>query len=181
MLVSMNVFFDHTTYPPLFIRLKPSTVVAGEIGAFAMQNFKLGEVVVKSEWFQDDNIMSIEEYNKLDPDRHELLKAHSTIVDDKLFIQADLNFLRPINYFNHSCSPNIGFDEQDNYVAITPIKKGEEFLLDYSFLNTNPDYRMECRCGSAACRRIITGTEWQNADFVARNRNYFASTVRVKV
>lgn len=177
----MTKFFNSNNYPKVFVRLKPSKTVRGEIGAFAMREFKGGEIIVKSSEFEDDNIMSVEEYNKLDEDTHNLVKAHSTIVEDKLFVQANLNFLRPINYFNHSCDPNVGFDSHDNYVAIKHIAKGDEFLLDYSFLNTNPDYQIECCCGSPNCRHLITGSEWKNQEFVNKNFTHFASTIRDRI
>jgi SET domain-containing protein len=122
--------------------------------------------------------MSVDEYNKLDKDTKELVRAHSTITIDKLFIPQNINKIRPINYFNHSCEPNIGFDSNDNYIAIKDISYGDEFLLDYSFLNTNPDYEMKCFCGSKNCRKVITGNEWKNKEFVNKFGKYFASTMK---
>jgi uncharacterized protein len=174
----MSTTFNHTNYPKATIRLKPSKIVKDGIGAFAQKSFKKGEVVVKFEEFEDDNVMSVEEYNKLDKETKELVKAHSTIEIDKLYIPANLNHIKPINYFNHSCNPNIGFDENDNYVAIKNIAKGAELLLDYSFLNSNPDYKMKCSCGSKNCRKVVTGNEWKNKDFVKKSSKYFVSSLR---
>ena len=170
--------FTHTSYPKPFIRLRPSTVVKGEIGAFAMKSFKKGEVIVLSKLFEDNNVMSVKEYDRLNPETKDLVKAHSTITIDKVFMPANLNLLRPINYFNHSCDPNTGFDLRDNYIAIKNIPRGTEFLLDYSFLNTNPNYMMNCRCGSKNCRKKVTGNEWKNEKFVQKNRRYLYSDLR---
>lgn len=176
--MSTPVEFTHQTYPKPFIRLKPSEIVRGEIGAFAMMDFNAGDIIVRSVDFEDDNIMRVEEYDKLEPDLKELVMAHSTIMEDILYLPHDINFLRPINYFNHSCDPNTGFDADDNYVAIHPIRKDEEFSLDYSFLNTNQDYVLICHCGTPQCRRSVTGSEWKNPQFVKEREQYFASTVR---
>jgi hypothetical protein len=165
-------------YPQPFIRLRPSKKIKGEIGAFALKSFKKGQIVVAAADFEDGNTMSIIEYNKLSKDAYELVKAHSTITPDTVFLPKNLNYLRPINYFNHSCDPNIGFDKHDNYVALKNIKRNDEFLLDYSFLNTNPDYKIKCRCASKKCRKIITGNEWRNEIFWKKNNAYFASTLR---
>jgi uncharacterized protein len=170
--------FNHTNYPKATIRLKPSKVVKGGVGAFTQKNFKKGEIVVNSEEFEDDNVMSVDEYNKLDKETKELVKAHSTIEIDKLYIPANLNHIKPINYFNHSCNPNIGFDSDDNYVAIKNISKGAELLLDYSFLNSNSDYKMKCSCGSKNCRKVITGNEWKNKKFTEKNKKHFVSSLR---
>jgi hypothetical protein len=166
------------TFPKIRIILKPSKIILGEVGAYAMINFKKDDVVVLAEEFQDNNTMTINEYNKLDRVIKKLVKAHSTITKDLLYLPFDFNFLRPMNYFNHSCEPNIGFNSNDDYVAIKNIKKGSELLLDYSYLNTNPDYKITCLCKSKKCRKIITGNEWKNSDFVKKNNQYFASTVR---
>ena len=174
----MTRIFNHYDYPEVFIRLMPSGMLPGQVGAFAMKAFKAGEVVVDGQLFEDDNIMSIEEYRLLDDVRKEMLKAHSTITPDKLFIPANLNYLKTINYFNHSCDANVGFDENDSYVATRDVPKNSEFTLDYSFLNTNPDYCMECKCGSSLCRKVITGNDWKNPAFVERYGKYFASTLR---
>jgi len=152
--------FDHTTYPKAFVRIRPSKLIKGQVGAFALRSFQRGEVIVKASEFQDDNVMDVDEYKKLDEDTKALVKAHSTITAEVLYIPANINHIKPINFFNHSCKPNVGFDSEDNYVAIKAIRKGAEFLLDYSFLNSNPHYKMRCSCGATNCRGTITGNEW---------------------
>ncbi len=170
--------FNHENYPEPFIRLKPSKTVAGEIGAFALKAFKKGDILVNSADFEDGNIMSIDEYKKLSDITREMLFAHSTMTPTKLFIPKDLNFIKPINYFNHSCEANTGFDLSDNYVATKDISVGDEFLLDYSLLNTNPEFQFECKCGTTTCRKVITGNEWRNDEYWKKNLPYFASTIR---
>ena len=170
--------FDHNTYPKAWVKIRPSQIVVGEVGAFALRDFKKDEVIVRSEEFEDNNVMSIKEYNKLDKYTKELVKAHSTITVDTVFMPANINYIRPINYWNHSCDPNTGFNERGDYIAMRDISKGEEFFLDYSFLNTNPDYTMLCRCNSKNCRKIITGNEWKNSDFVNKNYSYLYSGVK---
>ena len=170
--------FDHTTYPKAFIRVQPSKLIKGQVGAFALKRFRRGEIIVRACDFEDNNVMDFAEYCKLDRDTKTLVKAHSTITPRLLFVPANINHIKPINFFNHSCSPNVGFDSHDNYVAIKAIPKGAEFLLDYSFLNTNPHYRMKCLCGSDDCRGTITGNEWKNRSFVEKNQAYFASTLK---
>lgn len=171
--------FDHISYPKAYIRIRPSKIIKGQVGAFALRPFQQDEVIVRAIDFEDDNLMDVAEYHKLDPDTKSLVFAHSTITPTFLYIPANINHIKPINFFNHSCNPNVGFDRLDNYVAMKTIPKGTEFLLDYSFLNTNPEYEMKCSCGSKKCRGIITGNEWRNGDFVRRFNKYFASTIRV--
>lgn len=58
----------------------------------------------------------------------------------------------PSNYGNHSCDPNMG----KGLVALRDIAAGEELTIDYARFSTK-DWRMECRCGSKNCRRIVVG------------------------
>lgn len=61
---------------------------------------------------------------------------------------------------NHSCNPNIGFDGSICYIAIRDIKKNEEILLDYAFMETEFQ-PFECKCGSNNCRKIVKPTDRQ--------------------
>ena len=170
--------YNHKNYPKAIIKLKPSKTIEGEVGAFALKIFKKGEVIVKTTEFKDDNLMSVSEYNKLDKNTKELVKAHSTITIDILYVPENINHIKPCNYFNHSCKPNVGFNANDDYIAIKNIAKGDELFLDYSFLNTNPDYKIKCSCKSKNCRGIITGNEWKKIEFCKKYGKYFASNLR---
>jgi len=57
-------------------------------------------------------------------------------------------------YLNHSCEPNCGINGLFKVVAMRDIKKGEELTFDYE-MTEDSDWRMECRCGSELCRKII--------------------------
>ncbi|MBI0476645.1 SET domain-containing protein-lysine N-methyltransferase [Sphingomonas sp. MA1305] len=59
---------------------------------------------------------------------------------------------------NHSCAPNAGLRfEREGVVlvALTPIAPNEEICWDYSTTLDDPDWSMECRCGTATCRGTI--------------------------
>lgn len=173
--------FNHNTYPRAIIRLKPSKLIEGQVGVFALKDFKKGEVIIKDAEFKDNNTMTVDEYNLLDKNTKELVKAHSTIEEEKLYIPENINHINTINFLNHSCDPNIGFNENDDYVAIKNIFKGKELTLDYSFLNTNVDYKMLCLCKSKKCRGVIIGNEWKKKDFSRKNKDYFVSTIRKRL
>ena len=57
-------------------------------------------------------------------------------------------------YFNHSCEPNCGIKGRFQIIAMRDIKKGEWVTWDYE-MTENSDWRMECKCGSKHCRKII--------------------------
>lgn len=55
---------------------------------------------------------------------------------------------------NHSCEPNCGFRGKFLLVAMRNIKKGEWLTFDYE-MSEDSDWRMECKCGSRYCRKVV--------------------------
>ncbi|WP_052868812.1 SET domain-containing protein-lysine N-methyltransferase [Streptomyces niger] len=63
---------------------------------------------------------------------------------------------------NHSCDPNCGIRPNatgaHNLIARTSITEGEEITYDYAMRNyTIEHFPVPCQCGTARCRRRITG------------------------
>jgi len=56
---------------------------------------------------------------------------------------------------NHSCDPNCGIKDFFRIVAMRDIKAGEEITWDYEMTEDHPSWRMDCRCGSRGCRKVI--------------------------
>jgi hypothetical protein len=44
-------------------------------------------------------------------------------------------------------------------VARRPIAAGDEATIDYALLTVEPTWSMECNCGSALCREVVTGSK----------------------
>lgn len=55
---------------------------------------------------------------------------------------------------NHSCDPNAGIIRDVLLVAMRDIKKDEEITFDYSII-TADNWKLECKCGSPRCRKVI--------------------------
>ena len=81
---------------------------------------------------------------------------------------------------NHSCDPNIAVQGQIIFVALREIAAGEELTHDWATTD-NAFYAIECRCGSAACRRIITGKDWQQKDLQQKYRGLFSWYLEQKI
>ncbi len=75
---------------------------------------------------------------------------------------------------NHSCNPNVGVRGQITFVAMRDIPAGAELTIDYAMVDGDPAERMECSCGSAECRKIITGSDWRLAELQRRYSGYFS-------
>lgn len=67
-------------------------------------------------------------------------------------------------FANHSCNPNSGIVRNRILVAITDIQAGTEIRYDYSTTVDEDYWRMECRCKSSECRRIISDFKYLSAD-----------------
>ena len=69
--------------------------------------------------------------------------------------------------------PNIGVQGQIVFVAMRDIAAGEELTHDWATTD-DEDYRMECRCGAATCRKIITGKDWQKPELQEKYAGYMS-------
>src|SRR3989475_5907520 len=95
---------------------------------------------------------------------------------------ADGFFIAPLNeleregamiFTNHSCDPNIGVQGQIVFVAMREIEAGEELTHDWA--TTDDDsYQMPCNCGTAACRKVITGQDWRRPELQRRYAGYMS-------
>lgn len=173
--------FNHKNYLRAYIHIKPSKIAPNEVGAFALRSFKKGEIIIKSEEFEDDHLLPITEYKKLDRETKKMVTSFCEITDIFAIVPQNINHIKNIYYMNHSCVPNVGFDHEDNYIAIRSIKKNEEFLMCYSLLYSYPKFKMKCLCKSKYCRKMITGNDWKDKELQKQYGNYFVSTIRTKI
>jgi SET domain-containing protein len=85
-----------------------------------------------------------------------------------------------IVFSNHSCEPNIGVRGQIVFVAMRDVRAGEELTHDWATTDDD-DYELECRCGSAGCRRVITGQDWRRKDLQEKYAGYFSWYLAEKI
>jgi SET domain-containing protein len=63
---------------------------------------------------------------------------------------------RTDDYINHSCEPNAGFKGGElKLYALHDIAEGEEIVYDYTTCMSDPEWSLECMCGSQHCRRLV--------------------------
>lgn len=83
-------------------------------------------------------------------------------------------------FSNHSCEPNIGVRGQIVFVAMRDIDPGEELTHDWA--TTDDDtYELECNCGSASCRKVITGKDWRREELQQKYSGFFSSYLEEKM
>jgi uncharacterized protein len=83
-------------------------------------------------------------------------------------------------FINHSCVPNLGIRGQLMFVARRDIAAGEELTYDWAMEEHGPG-RTRCRCGTRACRGILTGRDWKIPRLQRRYRGYFSSYLETKI
>lgn len=143
-------------------------------GLFAIESIARGEIVcVKGGYiFTRRTLASMPEWYG---------SAEIQIAED-LFIGPLKEYEREgsMIFSNHSCEPNIGVQGQIVFVAMRHIEAGEELTHDWATTDDD-DYRMDCSCGSANCRKIVTGKDWQKRDLQEKYRGYMSWYLAEKI
>lgn len=159
------------TIKKLLIELRPSKMIKGEIGLFAVRNIPKGIITAHADKLEE-NFIPWTKCNKTDNITQKKLQDFCLYTQDGFFAPTDLNYLSVPWYMNHSCSYNIGFDKVGNFISVRNIKNGEELVFDYGLAVSNPDFKLVCKCKSKNCRKLITGNDWLNESFVEQNKKY---------
>lgn len=148
-------------------------MLPGEVGVFAMRDLPQGQIIIDASLIREQ-LFSLETYRALDEITKRQVDKFLATVYDGFFCIPNINYMPTPWYCNHSCDPNVGFDRLDNMVLIKDVKAGDELCIDYAFAITNPDWSLECRCGTRKCRKIITGNDWKNPEYFNANKSYMA-------
>lgn len=166
----------------VWIELKPSSKVSGEVGVFVVRDIGKGQKVCLSESAEEDFITR-EEFASLSPEMQSRIRRFTAGRPDGFLMEAgvDFNDLGVSYFFNHSCEGNLGFDQAGDFVAIRDISKGEELLYDYGLLEADPEFKFDCQCGEVSCRQQVTGLDWCNPKFQEKNYEYIYPDLRLPI
>jgi SET domain-containing protein len=88
-----------------------------------------------------------------------------TVADD---VHLVLPPRRPNGLGNHSCDPNLWWVGPYELAARRDIATGEELTNDYSTSTGESAFTMDCTCGSALCRGVVTGDDWRRPELRER-------------
>lgn len=157
---------------PLVIEIKPSKMLSGEIGLFAARPLKKDFVIAEAEKLEE-KLVPWAVFKTIDKITREKILQYCLQTEDGFYVPRDLNYMTVPWNMNHSCSYNVGFDKDGNFVVTRAVSKGEELTWDYGMGISDPKFRLTCRCGSKNCRKIITGNDWKDPVFLGKNKKYF--------
>lgn len=175
----MSRAFKNKPRPQVLIELRPS-VISG-IGVFAVRKIRKGQRVADGLYAEDfKTLISWGEFKKLEGAIQKKAEIFC-IGTPKGFVPPEaLNFdkLTIEWYFNHSCSGNVGFNGKGDFVAVEEIAKDDELTYDYGIAESNPRFRMPCRCQSRKCRGTITGNDWKKEKLRTEKGHYMLPQLR---
>jgi SET domain-containing protein len=128
------------------------------------------------------------------PEGETVLVLGGTVIDDaelarlaphsSLAIGEGLNLMQadddPAQYGNHSCDPNLWLADVVTVVTRRPVEAGEELTIDYATMTVLP-WQMECRCGAAVCRGVVTGDDWRRPDLRERYAGRFSPFINARI
>jgi len=141
-------------------------------GLFAREAIGAGEIVA----VKGGRIMDSASFARV---REAVSPAEIQIEDDLYIAPASAEEIEAnILCLNHSCDPNVGVRGQITFVAMSDIAAGSELTIDYAMIDGDPAERMECSCGAARCRRIITGEDWRLPELRQRYEGYFSRYIQ---
>ena len=144
-------------------------------GLFARQPITAGEIVA----VKGGAIMDSTAFARV---RDQVSPAEIQIEDD-LYIapRTAVDVEDNILCLNHSCRPNVGVRGQITFVAMHDISAGSELTIDYAMIDGNPAERMDCSCGAAECRKVITGNDWRRLELRQRYAGYFSRYLQDRI
>jgi len=163
----------HRTIPSLIIEIRPSTMLPGEIGLFAARPVKKDTVIAQAKLFKE-RFFPWRMFSKLDRITQAKIKQYCIQSKQGFYAPPDFNWLPAPWNMNHSCEYNIGLDRHGNFVTARSVKRGDELCWDYGMGISDPNFKLRCKCASRLCRKVITGNDWKNTEYMKSNRKYFA-------
>lgn len=111
---------------------------------------------------------------------HQLIGQYNLPLDENFSIApTSMEEIEKTGVVNHSCEPNLGFNNLISFKTIKDVSRGEELVLDYAFIGGYPK-SFNCNCSTASCRKVITQDDWKNKELQEKYGEYFAPYLRSK-
>jgi len=111
--------------------------------------------------------------------------AHTNVgIDEGIFLAEPADKEMTVDdYMNHSCDPNLWLIDEVTLVAKRDIEAGEELTIDYAIELSDISYAMKkpCNCGTARCRKQVTGLDWQLPIVQETNRGHFSPFIQRRI
>ncbi len=146
---------------PLHGRIGISTMIPDHVGLIAVSDIPANTIIGHTSVELTEYLCPWEEYENLDQGTRDWVDDFCLGTPAGFYTIGNPNHWPIVWHMNHSCDGNVGFDFMDNFISLKKIRKGEEIVYDYALAESGPKFNMSCKCGSANCRGIITGSDWK--------------------
>jgi hypothetical protein len=138
-------------------------------GLFACQPIDRGTLLFSEDDWVDEtearafSVLPSAQIEKLSPTlRSAFLRyGYNTALDEVTGTFHPEAVRHPVNFINHSCEPNLGYDGVDSIVALCAISPGEEIRMDYGTYSFSFDHEFACTCGVWGCRGQVRRDDWK--------------------
>jgi SET domain-containing protein len=158
-----------------------------EKGIYTSSPINKGEII-----FQYDNIykynkvLTKEEINNLNIEQKNIFFKYNYQIDNNLFAGPIEIITEDISIFwNHCCSPNTYFLDENTICALRDINAGEELTYDYCTTEStsfNSEYIIEnCNCGSNECRGHVLEDDWKKEEIQKKYNGFFIPYLAKKI
>jgi hypothetical protein len=147
-------------------------------GLFALSSLPVGTFVAQlgGRLIPDDELARLIDDAERDPERPYV---------DSIAVDENANLLipagQPIHFGNHSCDPKLWHIDAFTLAARRDITADDELTVDYASQTANPNFEMNCHCGSPVCRDMITGRDWQRAELQQRYGNHWVPALLQRI
>jgi hypothetical protein len=118
------------------------------------------------------------------PELRAVLDASTSYVDT-ITVLPDRHLVlpgrQPIGFGNHSCDPGLWHTGAFALSARRDIGAGEEVTVDYATQTAEPNFELDCRCGTSLCRGRVTGDDWRRPDLQVRYGEHWVPALRLLI
>ena len=142
------------------------------MGSFAIEPIKAGESVAGFGGY----VMTRELLAQLSPSR----QSRSIQIAEDLYL-APAEDPEDGDMLNHSCDPSCVLLGATVVIAWRDIEVGEELTFDYATCDDTDYDEFDCLCGSANCRRRVTGNDWKRPELQEKYAGHFASYIQHRI
>jgi hypothetical protein len=154
--------------PPALAALFEARAVPGGKGVFATKPIAKGtRLFGDDDWADEEerksfSALSLQQFEELKPSLRTvfLRYAYNSSLDQVTGAFRPELVRDPVNFINHSCDPNAGYDGAGNIVALRSIAADEEIRMDYGTFTFSFDHEFTCRCQALWCRGKVTAKDW---------------------
>ncbi len=109
---------------------------------------------------------------------------HASYVDT-ITVYDDAHLVLPpcsaVHFGNHGCEPTLWHVGPYEVAARRDVTGGEEATIDYGTQSGAAGFSMVCKCGSTACRGVVTSGDWRLPELQQRYAGHWVPALERRI